>query len=75
MVGAVILSLTESRMYAFSWGVLGITSIINPETGAIATSICGAMNPNFSDEEISFLETVNDINFDDLTQVLCDIVE
>ncbi len=39
MVGAVILSLTESRMYAFSWGVLGITSFINPETGEISGMI------------------------------------
>ena len=43
--------------------------------GAIATSICGAMNPIFPEEDISFLESVNDINFDDLTQVLYDIVK
>lgn len=43
--------------------------------GAIATSICGAMNPNFPEEDILFLEAVNDIDFDDLTQVLYDIVK
>ena len=35
--------------------------------GAIATSICGGLSPDFDDEVIDFLEEVNQINFDELT--------
>lgn len=34
-VGALILAICSAKMYAFSFGVLGIVSFINPETGSI----------------------------------------
>lgn len=38
--------------------------------GAIATGICGGMNPNFSDSLIQDLERTNHLNFDELSNAL-----
>ncbi|MDF3000936.1 MAG: ADP-ribosylglycohydrolase [Bacillota bacterium] len=38
--------------------------------GAIATGICGGMNPNFSDSLIKDLERTNHLNFDELSNAL-----
>lgn len=38
--------------------------------GAIATGICGGMNPNFSDSLIKDLERTNHLNFDELSIAL-----
>ncbi|WP_312426880.1 ADP-ribosylglycohydrolase family protein [Lacrimispora sp.] len=38
--------------------------------GAIATGICGGMNPNFNDSLIKDLERTNNLNFDELSNEL-----
>lgn len=35
MTGALILTLTESKMFAFSWGVLGMGAFIDPSTSSL----------------------------------------
>lgn len=43
--------------------------------GAIAASICGAMNPQFPDEDVALLERVNHLDFDSIVEKLMPFVE
>jgi ADP-ribosylglycohydrolase len=36
--------------------------------GAISAGICGGMQPEFDEKTINLLETVNELNFEELTK-------
>lgn len=43
--------------------------------GAISTAICGAMNQSFDSKDIELLETVNQLNFDELAKQLLPYIQ